>query len=89
MNNRPPPGGGHAAEQHDDTACWMVARQLRAGYPAWVVIWAASKHQYCAYPLFRTRRDISVIAATPAGLAAQMDEIQRAARAPRALPPRT
>lgn len=85
----PPPAGDRPAADGDDTACWQVARQLRSDYPAWSVIWAARKHQYCAYPLFRTRRQITVTAAQPADLAAQMNEIQQAAHAPRAIPPCT
>ena len=86
MTDIPPAGCGHEAEGPEDAARWQVAKQLRGDYPAWVIIWVARKGEYWAYPLFRTRREIAVNAAEPADLVAQMDEIQRAARAPRAVP---
>jgi hypothetical protein len=82
----PPADCGHEAERPEDAARWQVAKQLRADYPAWVIIWVARKGEYWAYPLFRTRREIAVNAAEPADLVTQLDEIQRAARAPRAVP---
>lgn len=49
-----------------------------------MVIWVAREALYCAYPLLRAPRGTVLTAATPDELAAQMEQVQQAARRPRA-----
>ena len=76
------PGGQSAAA--DDAGRRRAAARIRREHPGWVVIWAARAGRYSAYPLFRAPRGTVATAATPDELAAQMDQIQQAARSPRA-----
>ncbi len=39
----------------DDAACWQAAKQLRARYPRWLVIWVARTRQFRAWPLAAVR----------------------------------
>lgn len=60
--------GGWSA---DDDACWQEAARLRCEHPPWVVIWLASERQFRAYRRMRgARRDTTLTASTPDGLAA-------------------
>jgi hypothetical protein len=64
----------------DDAEHWRAARQLRRDRPRWVVIWLADAGRYRAYPLFRTRGESVVTAATPPEAADQMAAIEKSAR---------
>jgi hypothetical protein len=74
-----PPRADIDATASDDTACLQTAKRLRSEHPRWVIIWVAETRQYHAYPLFRTRREISLRAAEPADLVAQLNDIEQAA----------
>jgi hypothetical protein len=71
------PDGQSAA---DEAGHLRAAARIRREHPGWVVIWVARTGRYHAYPLFRAPRGTALAAATPDELAAQMDQIQQAAR---------
>jgi hypothetical protein len=75
-----------------DAARWQAAKQLRAEHPRWLVIWVACTQRYHAYLLAASRAGASELTDTEAaGLAAQMQQAQRAAAGrtgqPARLPP--
>jgi hypothetical protein len=72
------PADIHSAARSDDMAFLQTAKELRNEHPQWVIIWVSETSQYHAYPLFRTRRDISVRAAEPADLIAQLSKFEQA-----------
>jgi hypothetical protein len=84
----PPPTDIDVAAD-DDTACLQTAKRLRIDHPRWVIVWVSETRQYHAYPLFRTRREVSVRAAGPADLVAQLNEIEQATPSPRPRSPDT
>jgi hypothetical protein len=71
-----------AAEQDDEHV--QAAARLRRQRPGWVIVWSAPLRRYTAAPLFRAPRGTHLTAATPGDLAAQMDQVEQAARHPRA-----
>lgn len=64
----------------DDADRWRSAARLRREHPGWVVIWLSSVGSFRAYPLSARRRS-PLTAADPDQLAAQMDEMEKAAAA--------
>ncbi len=83
-------------EEHEDASGVLPgatgdeeAARLRREYPRWVVLWLDREGQYRAGPLFRAPRGSVASAATPAELAARMDQIEAAARSPRDSAPDT
>jgi hypothetical protein len=73
---------GPAGPADAEAARWEAAKQIRADYPRWVVIWAARKGEYQARPKFRAPRDTVARAGTADDLTAQMDAIEQARRRP-------
>jgi hypothetical protein len=72
----------------DDAACWQATKQLRAEHPKWLVIWVARTQRFHAYLLAASRAEASELTDTePAGLAAQMQQAERAAAGQRARSP--
>jgi len=72
-----------------DAARWQAAKQLRAGHPKWLVIWVARTRRFHAYRLAASQPGARELADTePAGLAAQMQQAERAATRRRARPQR-
>jgi hypothetical protein len=68
----------------DDAARWQAAKQLRAEHPGWLVIWVARTQRYHAYLLASSRAEASGLTDTePAELAAQMQQVERAAASQR------
>ncbi len=73
----------------DDAARWQAAKQLRSDHPKWLVIWVARTQRFYAYLLAATSAGASGLVDTePAGLAAQMQQAERAAASRRARPRR-
>jgi len=72
----------------DDAARWQAAKQLRAEHPKWLVIWVARTQRFHAYPLAASRPGAGLTNAEPAGLAAQIEQADRAAASRRARPRR-
>jgi hypothetical protein len=79
VSDAPPAAGNDDAAHDGDAARVQTAKRLRGDHPRWVIIWAAPTRRYCAYPLFRTRRDLKVSAAEPADLVAQIHSVEQAA----------
>jgi hypothetical protein len=71
-----------ATEQ--DAEHMQAAARLRDQRPGWVVVWADPLRRYSASPLFRAPRGTHLTAQTPGELAALMDQVEQAARRPRA-----
>jgi hypothetical protein len=64
----------------DDTERRQAARQLRAEHPKWLVIWVARTQQFHGYLLASSRTGANGLTDTEsAGLAAQMEQAERAA----------
>ncbi len=63
----------------DDAACWQAARQLRAEYPKWLVVWVERTQRYRAWPLAASRAGDGLTDTSPAGMAAQIEQAGRAA----------
>ena len=80
MIDRPSPApGGPPAD--DDAGRWREAARLRREYPRWVIIWLAPIQRFRAYArLPGTRRDLTLTADTPTGLAAQIAQAEQADR---------
>jgi hypothetical protein len=72
----------------DDAARWQAAKQLRAEHPKWLVIWVARTQRFHAYPLAASRVGVGLTDSDPAGLAAQIEQADRAAASRRARPRR-
>jgi len=73
----------------DDAARRQAARQLRAGHPKWLVIWVPRTRRFHACLLASSRAEASKLTDTePAGLAAQMQQAERATASRRARPRR-
>jgi hypothetical protein len=62
----------------DDAACWRHAERLRSDHPGWVILWVAPAREYRAYRLPDPRRDTTLAAPTPDGLAATITETEQA-----------
>src|ERR1035437_166618 len=75
------PGPGIPAD--DESHHWQAVAEIRRQHPRWVTIWVARARRYRAWPLFRAPRGPSLTAQTPEELAAQMNQIEQAARGPR------
>jgi hypothetical protein len=75
----PAPGPGDATVPDDEAACWQAAKQLRSEHPNWLVIWVARTRRYHAYPLSGSRPGTGLTDTQPAGLAAQIEQAERAA----------
>lgn len=85
MSDAPPPSEDlHVPD--DDAARWQAAKQVRFEHPQWVVIWIARTAQFQAYPNFAAPRGTAPTARTAEDLAAQMEQIEQAARKPRRRP---
>ena len=82
MSDVQPPGDA-LLPADDDAAHWQAAKRIREERPGWVVIWLARSSQFKAYPKFRAPRGTALAARTPEDLAAQMEQIEQAARRPR------
>ena len=80
----PSPSDAAAAVAEQDAEHLRAAAQLRRQHPGWVVVWSAPMRRYSASPLFRAPRGTHLTAATPGELAALMDQVEQAARRPRA-----
>jgi hypothetical protein len=82
-----PPEGGLPelrAGLEADSARWRAIAPLRRERRRWVaVIWHAGAGRYQARPRFKAPAGTIAVGATPAELAAAMDKIERACRAPR------
>jgi hypothetical protein len=65
-------------ETGDDAACWRHAERLRDDHPGWVIIWLAPASEYRAYKLPGPRRDTTLAAPTPDGLAAAITTAEQA-----------
>jgi hypothetical protein len=62
----------------DDAACWQEAARLRRAFEGWVIIWLAPAREYRAYKrLPGARRDTTLTATTPEGLAAAISQAQQ------------
>jgi hypothetical protein len=73
----------------EDAARWQAAKQLRAGHPQWLVIWVVRTQRFHACLLAASRAGASGLTDTePAGLAAQMQQAERATASRRARPRR-
>jgi hypothetical protein len=71
-----------SADRQDDDTCWREAARLRREFRGWIVIWLAPENCYRAYRrLPGARRDTALSAATPAELAAQIGDAERAGTA--------
>ena len=77
---------GSAPDAGQDAENVKAAARLRDQRTGWIVVWAAPLHRYSASPLFRAPRDTHLTAETPGELAALMDQVEQAARRPRARP---
>jgi hypothetical protein len=85
MTSSPPGPHDQAPDTADQDAQHMqAAARLRRQHLGWVVVWAAPLRRYTATPLFRAPRSTHLTAATPGELAALMDQVEQAARRPRA-----
>ncbi len=82
------PPAGHRNMTADDVARWQAAKQLRAEHPKWLVIWVARTRRFHAYLLAASRAGAGLTDTEPAGLAAQMEQAERAATSRRARPGR-
>jgi hypothetical protein len=63
----------------DDAACRQAAKQLRSQYPQWLVIWVARTRLYHAIRLSASWHATGLTDPQPAGLAAQIEQAERAA----------
>ena len=63
----------------DNAARWQAAGQLRAEHPKWLVIWVARTRLYHAYRLSASWGAPGLSDPQPAGLAAQIEQAERAA----------
>lgn len=72
----------------NDAACQQAAKQLRAEYPAWLVIWVARTRQFRAWPLAASRAGAGLADTEPGGLAAQIKQAEQAAASRRRRPRR-
>jgi hypothetical protein len=74
----PDAADGSQAEADDDAACWRHAERLHSDHPGWVIIWLAPAREYRAYRLPDPRRDTTLAAPTPDGLAAAITKTEQA-----------
>ena len=73
----PPPGDQPAAG--DDARQWREAARLRRDHPKWIIIWLASIARFRAYArLPGARRDTTLTASTPVGMAEQIGQAEQA-----------
>jgi hypothetical protein len=73
----PVPAPGMLAPE-DDAARWSAAGRLRHEYPGWLVLWLARLGQFRAYRVSgRPRRPVTLTAADPAALAAQITAAEK------------
>jgi hypothetical protein len=63
----------------DDAACWQAAKRLCVEYPSWLVIWVPRTGRYHAFRLSASSGAPGLADAEPAGLAAQIEQAERAA----------
>lgn len=63
----------------DDAARRQVAKQIRSDHPDWLVIWVARTQRYHAYRLAAANAGTGLTDTEPAGLAAQIQQAERAA----------
>jgi hypothetical protein len=82
----PAPAGPPAPAPDDEAACRQAAKQLRRKHPAWLVIWVTHTSRYHAWLLATTRAGDGLSDTSTAGLAAQIEQADRAAAARRARP---
>ena len=66
----PDPADQNRPQTGDDAACWRHAERLCDDHPGWVIIVLAHAREYRAYKLPGPRRDTTLAAPTPDGLAA-------------------
>ena len=78
-----------ADDDDDDAVRLQAAARLRRQHTRWVVIWVADKEHYGAWPLFRAPRGTALTAETPEQMEAQINQVEQAARLPRARTRRT
>ena len=74
-----PPVADLAATTGDDAACWQAAKRLCAKYPSWLVIWVPRTGRYHAFRLSGSWGAPGLADTEPAGLAAQIEQAERAA----------
>ena len=80
----PGPRDQAPATTDQDAEHVQAAARLRRQRPRRVIVWAAPMRRYTAAPLFPAPRGTRPTAQTPGELAAQMDQVEQAARRPRA-----
>jgi hypothetical protein len=86
-SDSPRPSGREPDTAGQDAQNVRAAARLRDQRPGWVVVWAAPLRRYSAAPLFRAPRGTHLRAATTDELAVLMDQVEQAARHPRARHP--
>ena len=73
---------GRPVFPEEDERCRAIAEDIQLHRPGWLVIWGVYSRRFTAYPLFRIRRRVIVVAYYPDALVERMDSTERLLRMP-------